>query len=171
MRILAAVNRKLAEWKGLLRRQQRSRCRQPHRKRWQGTRLQQPCYSAKRQWSGSAKHNCISALEPQDSVRVLQHGGLRSSTPGYGWNHPAQLDLRTSLPRLRPLYLQELPRHGTCHHPVRTEAFNISNTPNFFIGNNNISNQEFGQAAFGSISATDPNYNPRQYQFVLKVLF
>jgi hypothetical protein len=82
MRILAAVNRKLAEWKGLLRRQQRSRCRQPHRKRWQGTRLQQPCCSAKRQWSGSAKYNCISALEPQDSVRVLQHGGLRSSTPG-----------------------------------------------------------------------------------------
>jgi Carboxypeptidase regulatory-like domain/TonB dependent receptor len=53
----------------------------------------------------------------------------------------------------------------------RVESFNISNTPNFFIGNNNTSNQEFGQAAFGSISATDPNYNPRQYQFVLKVLF
>jgi Carboxypeptidase regulatory-like domain len=53
----------------------------------------------------------------------------------------------------------------------RTEAFNISNTPNFFIGNNNTSNQEFGQAAFGTISATDPNYNPRQFQFVLKVMF
>jgi hypothetical protein len=53
----------------------------------------------------------------------------------------------------------------------RVESFNISNTPNFFIGNNNSSNQQFGNAAFGSISATDPNYNPRQYQFVLKVLF
>jgi hypothetical protein len=53
----------------------------------------------------------------------------------------------------------------------RTEAFNISNTPNFFIGNNNTSNQEFGNASFGQITATDPNYNPRQYQFVLKVLF
>jgi hypothetical protein len=53
----------------------------------------------------------------------------------------------------------------------RVETFNISNTPNFYIENNNSSNQEFGNAAFGSISATDPNYNPRQYQFVLKALF
>jgi Carboxypeptidase regulatory-like domain len=53
----------------------------------------------------------------------------------------------------------------------RVETFNISNTPNFYIANNNSSNQQFGNAAFGSISATDPNYNPRQYQFVLKALF
>jgi hypothetical protein len=53
----------------------------------------------------------------------------------------------------------------------RVETFNISNTPNFFIANNNSSNQEFGNASFGQITATDPNYNPRQYQFVLKVLF
>jgi Carboxypeptidase regulatory-like domain len=53
----------------------------------------------------------------------------------------------------------------------RVETFNISNTPNFYIANNNSSNQQFGNAAFGTISATDPNYNPRQYQFVLKALF
>jgi hypothetical protein len=53
----------------------------------------------------------------------------------------------------------------------RVESFNISNTPNFFIGNNNTSNQQFGNAGFGTISATDPNYTPRQYQFALKVLF
>jgi hypothetical protein len=53
----------------------------------------------------------------------------------------------------------------------RVESFNISNTPNFFIANNNSGNQSFGNAAFGTISATDPNYTPRQYQFVLKVLF
>jgi Carboxypeptidase regulatory-like domain/TonB dependent receptor len=53
----------------------------------------------------------------------------------------------------------------------RVETFNISNTPNFFIGNNNTSNQEFGNASFGQITATDPNYNPRQYQFVLKAQF
>jgi Carboxypeptidase regulatory-like domain/TonB dependent receptor len=53
----------------------------------------------------------------------------------------------------------------------RVESFNISNTPNFFIANNNSGNQEFGNAAFGTISATDPNYVPRQYQFVLKVQF
>ncbi len=53
----------------------------------------------------------------------------------------------------------------------RVEAFNISNTPNFFIGNNNVGNQEFGNASFGTISATDPNYVPREIQFVLKVQF
>jgi len=53
----------------------------------------------------------------------------------------------------------------------RAEAFNISNTPNFFIGNNNTGNQEFGNANFGTISANDPNYNPREYQFVLKAQF
>jgi hypothetical protein len=53
----------------------------------------------------------------------------------------------------------------------RAECYNISNTPNFFIANNNSGNQTFGNSAFGTISATDPNYTPRQYQFALKVLF
>ncbi len=53
----------------------------------------------------------------------------------------------------------------------RVESFNISNTPSFFIANNNSSNQQFGNAAFGTISATDPNYTPREYQFVLKAIF
>jgi hypothetical protein len=53
----------------------------------------------------------------------------------------------------------------------RAECYNISNTPNFFIANNNSGNQSFGNAAFGSISATDPNYTPRQYQFALKAQF
>jgi hypothetical protein len=53
----------------------------------------------------------------------------------------------------------------------RVETFNISNTPNFFIGNNNTGNQQFGNAAFGTITQNDPGYNPRQYQFALKVLF
>jgi hypothetical protein len=53
----------------------------------------------------------------------------------------------------------------------RAEAFNISNTPNFYIPNNNSGNQSFGNAAFGTITATDPNYTPREYQFVLKAQF
>ena len=53
----------------------------------------------------------------------------------------------------------------------RAESFNISNTPNFFIANNNSGNQEYGNNSFGTISAADPNYNPRQYQFVLKAQF
>jgi hypothetical protein len=53
----------------------------------------------------------------------------------------------------------------------RVEAFNISNTPSFFIANNNSGNQELGNGSFGTISATDPNYTPREVQFVLKVQF
>ena len=53
----------------------------------------------------------------------------------------------------------------------RAEAFNISNTANFYIPNNNSGNQSFGNAAFGTITNTDPNYTPREYQFVLKAQF
>ena len=53
----------------------------------------------------------------------------------------------------------------------RVEAFNISNTPNFYIRNNGQPEQQFGNAGFGTITQTDPNYNPRQYQFVLKLQF
>jgi len=52
----------------------------------------------------------------------------------------------------------------------RAESYNISNTPNFYMPNGN-SGDAFGNSAFGQISATDPNYTPRQYQFALKVLF
>jgi len=52
----------------------------------------------------------------------------------------------------------------------RAEAFNISNTPNFYIGNGS-SAASFGNPAFGTVSQTDPNYTPREYQFALKVHF
>jgi hypothetical protein len=53
----------------------------------------------------------------------------------------------------------------------RVEAFDISNTPNFFIANTNSGNAQLGNSNFGTITQTDPNDVPRQYQFVLKVLF
>jgi hypothetical protein len=53
----------------------------------------------------------------------------------------------------------------------RVESFNISNTPSFFIANNNSANQSFGNSAFGTVSATDPNYTPREFQFALKAMF
>ena len=53
----------------------------------------------------------------------------------------------------------------------RVETYNISNTPNLYIANSNSSNQAFGNASFGTVSQTDPNYVPRQYQFALKVQF
>ena len=52
----------------------------------------------------------------------------------------------------------------------RAESFNISNTPNFYIGNGS-SGASFGNPTFGGISQTDPNYTPREYQFALKVHF
>jgi len=52
----------------------------------------------------------------------------------------------------------------------RVESFNISNTPNFYMGNGS-SGASFGNSAFGQISQVDPNYTPRQYQFALKAQF
>ncbi len=44
------------------------------------------------------------------------------------------------------------------------ETFNISNTPNLLTANNNSNNQAFGNVSIGMVSATDPNYVPRQYR-------
>ncbi|WP_433984658.1 hypothetical protein RBB78_08560 [Tunturiibacter empetritectus] len=52
----------------------------------------------------------------------------------------------------------------------RAESYNISNTPNFYL-NNNQPGDQFGNTNFGKISQADPNYTPRQYQFALKALF
>jgi hypothetical protein len=52
----------------------------------------------------------------------------------------------------------------------RAESFNISNTPNFYIGNGS-SAASFGNPAFGTVSQTDPNYTPREFQFALKAHF
>jgi hypothetical protein len=83
----------------------------------------------------------------------------RNSMTGPNFRH-VDLSLFKNFPVTERLNLQ-----------FRVESFNISNTPNFFIANNNSGNQELGNAAFGTISQTDPNYTPRQYQFVLKAQF
>jgi hypothetical protein len=55
----------------------------------------------------------------------------------------------------------------------RAEAFNISNTPSFYMDNNINSGPgtRLGNSEFGQITATDPNYVPRQLQFALKMQF
>ncbi len=53
----------------------------------------------------------------------------------------------------------------------RAEAFNISNTPSFFIGNTGVGNAQLGNASFGQITQADPNYTPRQIQFAMRVRF
>jgi hypothetical protein len=65
---------------------------------------------------------------------------------------------------------KDFPVTETVKVQFRVESFNISNTPNFYIGNGS-SGASFGNPAFGSISQTDPNYTPREYQFALKVHF
>ena len=55
----------------------------------------------------------------------------------------------------------------------RAEAFNISNTPSFYMDNNVNSGPgtRLGNGSFGQITSTDPNYVPRQLQFALKMQF
>ena len=52
----------------------------------------------------------------------------------------------------------------------RAEAYNISNTPSYYF-NDGSGNVQLGNSAFGTVSNTDPNYNPRQFQFALKLQF
>ena len=52
----------------------------------------------------------------------------------------------------------------------RAEAFDISNTPSYIITQGS-GNAQLGNSAFGTVSAYDPNYNPRLIQFALKAQF
>ena len=54
----------------------------------------------------------------------------------------------------------------------RAEAFDITNTPNFYINNNGGNGStQLGNSAFGTVAQTDPNYVPRELQFALKLQF
>jgi hypothetical protein len=66
----------------------------------------------------------------------------------------------------------------------RTEIFNLTNTPSFFIPNNQNDHATTNQVptadqiaagtvspAFGQVVVTNPNYTPREIQFALKLLF
>jgi Carboxypeptidase regulatory-like domain len=56
----------------------------------------------------------------------------------------------------------------------RAESFNLTNTPNYFVANNQndapTTNAVQG-AGFGKIVTTNPNYTPRALQFALKLVF
>jgi hypothetical protein len=56
----------------------------------------------------------------------------------------------------------------------RAEAFNLTNTPSYFVANNQndapTTNAVQG-AGFGKIVTTNPNYTPRALQFALKLVF
>jgi len=63
---------------------------------------------------------------------------------------------------------------------LRSEFFNLTNTPNYFVANNqnsdattNLPPQGTATAstAFGQIVRTSPNYTPRAIQLAVKLLF
>jgi hypothetical protein len=53
----------------------------------------------------------------------------------------------------------------------RAEAFDITNTPNYYIPNNGSGSAQLGNASFGQVQNYDPNYTPRELQFALKLQF
>ncbi len=52
----------------------------------------------------------------------------------------------------------------------RAESFNISNTPSYIIPLGS-GNAQLGNPDFGKVTNYDPNYNPRLYQFAVKLQF
>lgn len=59
-----------------------------------------------------------------------------------------------------------VPIHENIDLRFRAESFNLANQANFAAPNHTI-----GQSNFGTITSTSPNYNPREFQFVVKVEF
>jgi len=70
-------------------------------------------------------------------------------------------------------FFKDFPIKENLKVQFRTEIFNVSNTPNYFVNNNVNSSPAtlLGNSQFGQVLGTDPNYTPREFQFVLKVLF
>jgi hypothetical protein len=58
------------------------------------------------------------------------------------------------------------PIHNNARLEFRTEVFNLTNTPNFSTPDSGL-----GDGSFGQITSTRGGSNPRQIQFVLKLLF
>jgi hypothetical protein len=64
--------------------------------------------------------------------------------------------------------------YDTLKLQFRAEAFNITNTPSFFVNNNvndSSSGARLGDGTFGKLNESDPNNVPRELQFALKLMF
>ena len=67
---------------------------------------------------------------------------------------------------------KDFPIHEQFKLQFRAEAFDITNTPNYYIQNNGGNGStQLGNANFGVVSQVDPNYVPRELQFALKLQF
>ncbi|MGI4829422.1 MAG: TonB-dependent receptor domain-containing protein [Janthinobacterium lividum] len=85
-------------------------------------------------------------------------------------------EVRNSLfgPRFRHVDLslfKDFPVTERVNLQFRAEAFDLSNTPNYYIPNNNPGNLQLGNSTFGTVTTYDPNYTPREIQFALKATF
>jgi hypothetical protein len=66
---------------------------------------------------------------------------------------------------------KDLPVTERVNVQFRAEAFDITNTPNYYIPNNGSGSAQLGNASFGQVQNYDPNYTPRELQFALKLQF
>jgi hypothetical protein len=69
---------------------------------------------------------------------------------------------------------KDFPIFNTLKLQFRAEAYNITNTPNFYLNNNvndSSSGARLGDSSFGMLNESDPNNVPRQLQFALKLQF
>jgi hypothetical protein len=69
---------------------------------------------------------------------------------------------------------KDFPVFNTLKLQFRAEAYNITNTPNFYLNNNvndSSSGARLGDGTFGKLNQSDPNNVPRQLQFALKLQF
>ena len=85
-------------------------------------------------------------------------------------------EVRNSIfgPRFRHVDLslfKDFPVTERVNLQFRAEAFDLSNTPDYYIPNTNPGNLQLGSSSFGTVVNYDPNYNPRQIQFALKATF
>lgn len=77
-------------------------------------------------------------------------------------------------PRFRHIDLslfKDFPVTERINVQFRAEAYDITNTPNYFIPNNNNASAQLGSSTFGVVNTYDPNYTPRELQFALKLQF
>jgi hypothetical protein len=69
---------------------------------------------------------------------------------------------------------KDFPIYNTLKLQFRAEAYNITNTPNFYLENNvnnSASGARLGDGTFGMLNESDPNNVPRELQFALKLQF